>query len=84
MVNEQDHINLGLACAYICKVLGRGTGEKKLNVLSKFVCDAINQLTTEVQPTMPHRPSVRLSCSCYDLCRNTEEGHQTRQEAQIP
>ena len=46
MVNEQDYIALGLACADICKALERGMGEKKLDDLSKSVCDAINQLTT--------------------------------------
>ena len=46
MVNEQDYVDLGLACADICKALERGMGEKKLDDLSKSVCDAINQLTT--------------------------------------
>ena len=46
MVNEQDYVDLGLSCADICKAHDRGMGEKKLDDLSKSVCDAINQLTT--------------------------------------
>ena len=46
MVNEQDYVELGLCCADICKALERGMDEKKLDELSKSVCDAINQLRT--------------------------------------
>ena len=46
MANDQDYVDLGLSCADICKALERGMGDKKLNDLSKSVCDAINQLTT--------------------------------------
>ena len=44
MANEQDYVELGLYCADICKALERGMGEKKLDELSRSVCDAINQL----------------------------------------
>ena len=56
MANKQDYVDLGLSCVDICKALERGMGEKKLNELSKSVCDAINQLTTWVEPVT--RPSV--------------------------
>ena len=46
MANEQDYVELGLFCADICKALERGVDGKKLDELSKSVCDAINQLTT--------------------------------------
>lgn len=46
MINEQDYVDLGLYCADICRALARGVNGKKLNDLSKSVCDAINQLTT--------------------------------------
>ena len=46
MANEQDYVELGLACADICRALDRGMNGKKLDDLSKSVCDAINQLTT--------------------------------------
>ena len=45
MANDRDYVDLGLSCANICKALERGMGDKKLNDLSKSVCDAINQLT---------------------------------------
>ena len=45
MANDQDYVDLGLSCADICKALERGMGDKKLNNLSKSVCDAIIQLT---------------------------------------
>lgn len=46
MANEQEYVELGLSCADICQALDRGMDGKKLNDLSKSVCDAINQLTT--------------------------------------
>ena len=46
MANEMDYVELGLSCADICRALDRGMNGKKLNDLSKSVCDAINQLTT--------------------------------------
>ena len=52
MVNEQDYVELGLSCADICRALDRGMNGKKLDDLSKSVCDAINQLTTWVEPVM--------------------------------
>ena len=52
MANEQDYVDLGLSCADICKALERGMDGKALNELSQSVCDAINQLTTWVEPTI--------------------------------
>ena len=46
MIKEQDYVELGLSCADICRALDRGMNGKKLEDLSKSVCDAINQLTT--------------------------------------
>lgn len=46
MANEVDYVELGLSCADICRALERGMNGKRLNDLSKSVCDAINQLTT--------------------------------------
>ena len=57
MANKQDYVDLGLSCADICKALKRGIDGKELNELSKSVCDAINQLTTWVQPAMPNSRS---------------------------
>ena len=45
MANEQDYVELGLSCADICRTLNRGMDGKKLEDLSKSMCDAINQLT---------------------------------------
>ena len=57
MANEQDYVDLGFSCADICTALERGMGGKKLNDVSRSVCDAINQLTTCVEPT------ICISCS---------------------
>ena len=50
MVNEQDYVEIGLNCAGICTALDRGTTGKKLDDLSRSVCEAINQLTMWVKP----------------------------------
>ena len=60
MTNEQEYTNLGLNCADICKVLDRGTNERKLSNLSQSVCEAINQLMTWVNPVM-HTPDSSLT-----------------------
>ena len=44
--NEQDYVDLGLSCADICRALDRGMDGKKLDDLSRSVCDAISQLMT--------------------------------------
>jgi len=45
MVNKRDYVELGLACADVCGALDRGVGEKRLDELSRSVCEAIEQLT---------------------------------------
>jgi len=53
MTNEQEYIELGLSCADICRVLDRGLEGMTLGNLSRSVCEAINQLTTWVEPARP-------------------------------
>ena len=45
MANESDYVELGLACADVCKALDRGMNGKKLDDLSRSVREAIEQLT---------------------------------------
>ena len=46
MANKSDYVELGLACADVCKALDRGMNGKKLEDLNESVRGAINQLTT--------------------------------------
>ena len=46
MTNKADYVELGLACADVCRALDRGMNGKKLDDLSQPVCEAISQLTT--------------------------------------
>ena len=50
MANKSDYVELGLACADVCKALDRGMNGKKLNDLSQSVREAIEQLTRSVEP----------------------------------
>jgi len=52
MINEQDYVELGLGCADICRALDRGVNGKKLDDLSRPVCEAINQLKMWVKLPM--------------------------------
>ena len=52
MANQQDYVELGLNCAEICDVLDRGTRGKRAEDLTRSVHEAINQLTTWVEPTV--------------------------------
>ena len=45
-VNKADYIELGLACADVCRALDRGMSGKSLDDLGQSVCEAIAQLTT--------------------------------------
>ena len=46
MANKTDYVELGLACADVCKTLDRGMNGRKLDDLSQSVREAIAQLTT--------------------------------------
>ena len=63
MLNELDYVELGLFCADICRALERGMNGKKLGDVSQSVCDAINQLTTQVDPTIYNFPTSYLPFS---------------------
>ena len=67
MANKQDYVDLGLSCADVCKALERGMDGKKLDDVSKSVCDAINQLTTWVEPGI----YVSYSFAYHGLGRRT-------------
>ena len=45
MANEADYIDLGLACADVCKALDRGLNGRRADELSQSVFEAIIQLT---------------------------------------
>ena len=46
MINKTDYVELGLACADVCRALDRGVSGRRLDALSQSVCEAIGQLTT--------------------------------------
>ena len=46
MINEEDYVDLALACADVCKVLDRGMDGRQVDELSQPVLEAIEQLTT--------------------------------------
>ena len=45
MIDEEDYIDLGLACNTVCAALDWGLKGKRLSELSGSVLDAISQLT---------------------------------------
>ena len=46
MINEIDYVELGLACADVCRALDRGMNGRRVDELSQSVFEAIGQLTT--------------------------------------
>jgi hypothetical protein len=50
-MNKTDYVELGLACADVCKALDRGMKGRRADELSQPVFEAIEQLTTSVKPT---------------------------------
>jgi hypothetical protein len=48
MMNKTDYVELGLACADVCKALDRGMKGRRTDELNQPVLEAIEQLTTSV------------------------------------
>ena len=46
MANRSDCVELGLACADVCKAFERGMSGRQANDLNRPVFEAIDQLTT--------------------------------------
>ena len=46
MLNKSDYVELGLACADVCRALDRGMSGRRADELSQSVGEAIEQLTT--------------------------------------
>jgi len=46
MANKTDYVELGLACADVCRALDRGVNGRRVDGLSQSVFEAIGQLTT--------------------------------------
>jgi len=44
MVNKTDYVELGIACADVCRALDRGVDGRQLDELSQSVFEAIGQL----------------------------------------
>ena len=51
LANQQDYIELGLNCCEICQVLDRGTKERGIGYFTQTVRQAIDRLTTWVEPS---------------------------------
>jgi len=45
MINKSDYVDLGLACADVCRALDRGVNGRRVNELGRSVLEAIAQLT---------------------------------------
>ena len=52
MANKANYVDLGLACADVCKALDRGMNGRRLDELNRPVLEAIEQLTRLVKPGM--------------------------------
>ena len=46
MLNEEDYVEIALACADVCSSLDRGINGKQLDELSEPVLEAIEKLTS--------------------------------------
>ena len=50
MVNKTDYVELGLACADVCRALDRGMSGRRVDEINQSVFEAIGQLTVWVEP----------------------------------
>jgi hypothetical protein len=66
MIEEAGYVDLGLACADVCRVLDRGLKERRADELNQPILEAIGSLNTWVEgdPTVAcsvHNPFTILS-----------------------
>ena len=45
MINKADYVDLGLACADVCRALDRGMNGRRTDELNQSAAEAIEQLT---------------------------------------
>ena len=50
MINKVNYVELGLACADACRAIGRGADGIRVEQPSQLALNAIEQLTTWVEP----------------------------------
>ncbi|KAF9650091.1 hypothetical protein BDM02DRAFT_3112699 [Thelephora ganbajun] len=63
MINKVDYVELGLACADVCRALDRGMNGRQVDQISQLVFEAIEQLTTtvtEIQRNIVERGKRRV------------------------
>jgi hypothetical protein len=76
MANKTDYVDLGLACADVCKALDRGMKGRRVDELSQSVLEAIEQLTTLVNQRRCVLYKTCLPCSqSQNYSRDPEKGH---------
>ena len=78
MTNKTDYVELGLACADVCKALDRGMNGKQLEDLSPSVREAIGQLTTWVNPAMYNKDSSPTIFLIAELSRRSRRRSSRR------
>ena len=76
-MNKTDYVDLGLACADVCKALDRGMRGRRADELSQPVFEAIEQLTTSVKLAGHILCTIHLSCpQSQDNRGGPEEDHR--------
>jgi hypothetical protein len=60
MINKTDYVDLGLACADVCRALDRVMNGKKEDDLSQSMSEAMSRLTTWVKPAI-HSLDISLT-----------------------
>ena len=78
MANKAEYVELGLACADVCRALDRGMNGKKLNDLSQPVFEAITQLTTWVEWSMHGLDGVLTTIPIAEPWRRSKGGSSNR------
>ena len=78
MANKSDYVELGLACADVCKALERGMDGKKLDDLSQSVREAIEQLKRLVKPRIHIMHDSLTALSIAGLWKKSREESSRR------
>ena len=84
MATKSDYVELGLACANVCKVLERGMNGKNIRDLSQSVCEAINLLTMWVKVVVLSSSSSLTTLLIAGLWQRSERRSSSRTDGTQP
>ena len=84
MATKSDYVELGLACANVCKALERGMNGKNIRDLSRSVCEAMDLLTMWVKVMVLSSSSSLTTLLIVGLWQRSERRSSNKADGTQP